>query len=377
LWAVKLYQEWVDYVLQHGDDDVVKQTLLNTSDLLTLSEHDINLVLSSFVLSLKKRDGGDYTSGSLFSIIMAIQKHLEVNGRRVFFLNDPRFTQLKNCLDNVMQAVTQKGVGLVKRQASVITQEQENTLWEKGILGTSNPKTLFHTLFWTVGVNFGLRGGDEHRNLTQDNFRVVTDTDGLEYLEYCESISKTYKGGLKHRRIEPHRARAYAIPGSDRCPVKLYRTYISRLNPSAQSSTFYFQPLTTPAGSVWFSLAPVGHNKLKDIVKTMMQMAGYHGYYTNHSLRATTATRLFKEHIPEQMIMEQTGHRSNAINNYKRTTDEQKRLVSAVLQGTTKPPFSHFKDEQVNQTATGLPPSLTDKKSHNFNVTNSTIHFHL
>lgn len=57
----------------------------------------------------------------------------------------------------------------------------------KGILGTS--KTLFYTLFWTVGVNFGLRGGDEHRNLTLDNFRVVTDTDGLEYLEYCESIS--------------------------------------------------------------------------------------------------------------------------------------------------------------------------------------------
>lgn len=111
LWAVKLYQEWVDYVLQHGDDDVVKQTLLNTSDLLTLSEHDSNLVLSSFVLSLKKRDGGDYTSGSLFSIIMAIQKHLEVNGRRVFSLTIHALHNSRTALITLCKQLPKKVLG--------------------------------------------------------------------------------------------------------------------------------------------------------------------------------------------------------------------------------------------------------------------------
>jgi integrase len=34
------------------------------------------------------------------------------------------------------------------------------------------------------------------------------------------------------------------------------------------------------------------------------------GRYTNHSLRATTATRLYQAGVEEQLIMERTGHRS-------------------------------------------------------------------
>lgn len=119
----------------------------------------MNQVLSPFVLSLRKQDGSEYTSGSLFSEITALQKHLEVNGRRISFLNDPVFSDLKNCLDNstCMQNVTKQGVGLIKRQAQIISKEQENSLWESGILGTDRPDTLLKTVFWTVGVNFGLR----------------------------------------------------------------------------------------------------------------------------------------------------------------------------------------------------------------------------
>ena len=58
-----------------------------------------------------------------------------------------------------MQCVTRQGIGLEKKQANVITKAEENELWHKGILGTETPTALLHTIFWTVGVNFGLRGG--------------------------------------------------------------------------------------------------------------------------------------------------------------------------------------------------------------------------
>jgi hypothetical protein len=78
-------------VLSRRDDPEIVYILAKNSDLLTMSVEHLNQVLSPFVLSLRKQDGSEYTSGSLFSVITALQKHLEVNGRRISLLNDPFF----------------------------------------------------------------------------------------------------------------------------------------------------------------------------------------------------------------------------------------------------------------------------------------------
>lgn len=68
-----------------------------------------------------------------------------------------------------------------------------------------------------------------------------------------------------------------------------------------------------------------------------MAEAGFVGHYTNHSLRATTATRLFQHNCPEQLIAEQTGHSSNAIRRYKKASLAQKKEVSQLLCNEEKP----------------------------------------
>lgn len=64
--------------------------------------------------------------------------------------------------------------------------------------------------------------------------------------------------------------------------------------------------------------------------------AGFVGRYTNHSLRATAATRLFVAGVDEQLIAEKTGHRSTAIRGYKRTSEAQQREVSDIVQKKVK-----------------------------------------
>jgi hypothetical protein len=76
----------------------------------------------------------------------------------------------------------------------------------------------------------------------------------------------------------------------------------------------------------------VGKNKLDVTVKSVMEKANVSGFFTNQSLRATTATRLFNADIPEQLIREQTCHRNNALWCYNRQSETQKRRVSEVLQ---------------------------------------------
>ena len=53
----------------------------------------------------------------------------------------------------------------------------------------------------------------------------------------------------------------------------------------------------------------VGHNKLGNVVSKMCKDADLQGQFSNHSLRATTATRGLEKGISDKLIMERTGHR--------------------------------------------------------------------
>ena len=60
----------------------------------------------------------------------------------------------------------------------------------------------------------------------------------------------------------------------------------------------------------------------------MCTKAGFPGFYMNHSLRSTAATRMCRSNIDEQLIMKITGHCSLAVRSYKRTSDSQHKLAS-------------------------------------------------
>ena len=83
-----------------------------------------------------------------------------------------------------------------------------------------------------------------------------------------------------------------------------------------ECADFYWKPKEkTPldTDACWFTMQPCGRNFLGTIVKKVCEQGGIYGK-TNHSLRATGATRLFAANVPEKLIAERTGHRSiNAL----------------------------------------------------------------
>ena len=57
------------------------------------------------------------------------------------------------------------------------------------------------------------------------------------------------------------------------------------------------------------------------MLSKMCERVGLKGHKTNHSLRATLATRLHNANVDEQVSMEMTGHKSvQGIRQYKRTS---------------------------------------------------------
>ena len=77
---------------------------------------------------------------------------------------------------------------------------------------------------------------------------------------------------------------------------------------------------------------PLGHTKLSQTVARLCSSAGIPGFKTNHSLRATTTSRLYHAGVDEQLVMERTGHRSvEGVRSCKRTSDAQREALSDIL----------------------------------------------
>jgi integrase len=141
-------------------------------------------------------------------------------------------------------------------------------------------------------------------------------------LRYTEDISKNHQGGIKQKNINAKIVDAYANEANpERCIVRLYEKYVFLCPPQGKrpADAFYLRPLTKPQQNQWFSNAAVGINKLTSVIKDLCQRAGLGGFRSNHSLRATAATRLYDK-FDEKTVCETTGHRSLAVREYERTS---------------------------------------------------------
>ena len=239
-------------------------------------------------------------------------------------------------LDSEMKRLQASGIGIVQQKAEPITFEEEEILWQKRILGDSSPQSLLDTMLYMNGLYFALRGGKEHRNLRHkpSQIKLIEKPGERSYLMYVEDVSKNHPGGLKGRKIKPKIFYHHTnIEKPDRCFVRLYKLYNSCCPSDRPDHAYYLRPLQKPASDCWHSNQPVGHNKLDTTISRMFKNAGITGYRTNHSLRATAATRLHQlGSVEEQEIMERTGHRSiEAVRSYKRSSHEQLEQVSDIL----------------------------------------------
>lgn len=335
MWAVRMFNDWKacrnQRVVEHPELEISPIRC----ELVEMTVDELCYSLSRFVLEVRNRKGLEYSAQTLYEAVISLQMFLSTKGREMKFLQDEAFLTFRNTMDARMKELTASGTRAPKKQASVIAEDDEERMWQTGILGSDNPTKLVETLLYKIGLHFALRAGSEHRQLRYPNSQIVLleDNDGRRFLRYTEDVSKNNQGGLKHRRIEPKTVDAFEDVGKpESCIVKLFEKYIAHRPTTPKCSTaFYLRPLMKPDGEIWYSCQPQGRHQLEKTVNRLCQKAGLKGHYTNHSLRATAASRLYNLNFDEQLICETTGHRSSAVRSYKRTSDGQKKAISDAL----------------------------------------------
>lgn len=364
-WAVSLFNKWK---LARAKASFSHKSITPiVGELEHMSNEQLNYALSRFIQEIKKQNGNPYPGKTLKECVLAIQMYLASLDKPYKFLEDIAFKELKNTLDNVMKSKAKQGIGAYIKQAKEITIDEENIMWEMGILGESDPETLFNTVFYLVGLHFALRGGQEHRDLRageNSQLNIQVDVNGTRYLEYNEETSKCMTGGLKDIDIKRKCVKAFENKSEpNKCIVRLYEKYMS-LCPSPRPCPFYLRPLKgkhANVGKVWFSNLPVGHNTLSKVVSNVCSKAQLPGFRSNHSLRRTCATRLYDCGMDEQIIQEITGHRSLSVRKYKRTSDAARQTVSSNL-------YNPSTSSNKNTMQTGNENNASSPKKMCFNI---------
>ena len=118
--------------------------------------------------------------------------------------------------------------------------------------------------------------------------------------------------------------------------------------------------------------APLGKNKLGSMVKDMCSESGIE-LKTNHSLRATGASAMFHNQVPEKIIQDTTGHRSlDALRKYEKTSIQQHQAVSRVLMSGEMVPYGD-QPGHTSSTDQASNPAVSGIHTLFGNVTNSTI----
>ena len=227
--------------------------------------------------------------------------------------------------------------------------DEEEQLWVKGVFSTSSPLGLLRAVFFYNGLNFALRGGEEHRQLKLSQLRFDTVPDPQcpgetnEIVEYREHGSKNRPGGRHQLNLDNKTVVQYATGTGERCHVYLLHLYFSKLPESAfQRDIFYMKPkvkFPVAAADSWYTNQPVGHNALERFLKDILKDAGIdYANKSNHSLRATSISRMYQNNVPEKLIMQRSGHLSKeGLMSYQRSSAQQLKSVCTALSASSLP----------------------------------------
>ena len=300
-WAVRAYNEWRNNRLYNFQYDVgIYYADLN--DLANLEKCNLQHALCHFLPEVTKVKGeGLYPGATLYQMVVAIQKYLNVNKVNWKLIDDVEFSELKVVLDNLMKERTALNVGVTKKQAQVISYQDEQNLWKTGVLGEDSPDKLRNTVLFLIGINVFLRAVEEHYYLRRpmengtSQLTFERNSKGDKCLVYREdSITKTHDGGLNDMRRERKIVWVFPSENKQRCPVRLVEKYLSLCPKNfTKRDNFYLQSLVKPSPKQWYGCQVVGQNTIGKVVKEMMSKANIEGFFTNRdSLQIVTETTM-------------------------------------------------------------------------------------
>ena len=171
----------------------------------------------------------------------------------------------------------------------------------------NDPRCLQHKIYFDIAFFLGKRGQEGLRQLQKDSFNLKVNKDGKEYLElkYNESTKKSPGDDNYEMNEQP----ILLSQDSNRCPVKSFKMYLSKLTDLPDLFQTPNSKYKYPHDK-WYKKTPVGENTIAQFMKEISKAAGLSTIYTNHCIRGTTATAMHRAGYSLHEIANVTKHKN-------------------------------------------------------------------
>ena len=281
-------------------------------DVLEIPPNVLDVLVGQFIKTAKfvDKDGIEqyYEPDSLTALHRGIDRFLRENDYGYSLVTSKEFTRSKKVLETRRKELKAQGKGNKPNRADAMTGDEEEKLWEEGVLGDDDPYTLQNSLYYIQGKCYGLRGSHEARQLAWWDMQLLCDQRGREYLEWNERLTKTRAG--QDGAVRSFTPKIWEnTTNKARCPIELYKKFASHRSPEAlcPETPFYLTVNTKRAkgAQVWYKNMQMGEKMMGLIVKKMCQKAGIKGRKTNHSIRKTMCTSLIQSGVSPLLVQQQ------------------------------------------------------------------------
>ena len=162
-WAYNNFQVWLENRNRSYPEDQCPKNLLHR---LPWDPAAMSHWLARFACETRTVAGEKYPATTVFSLLSGLlhrTRAIDPDCPNFMDMKDARFREVDSIIDSYFRELHESGVGAEVKRTCVITKEEENALWEKGVWGVDMPETLLRIVFYYNGKNLCLWGGKEHR----------------------------------------------------------------------------------------------------------------------------------------------------------------------------------------------------------------------
>lgn len=269
--------------------------------------------LRRFYGEVQTKDGKPYSKSALIGLRAGLNRHMQSPpfNRTLNITTDVDFLPANKILTGKIRSNRAEGNDITQHKKS-ISKGDINKMYSSGVLNDSNPQALQNKVFFELSFHFCRRGAEGLDKLKKTDFIFIKDDSDMltEYvtIKHNETTKKNHGTEASTNKDQ----RMYSRPGDPNCPIGSLKKYLSKLHPQEDS---FFQharrcslDVLKEENAHWYA-RKMGAGPLGKMMKNISKEAQLSHDYTNHCIRATTATVLAHAEIEHSDIISVTGHK--------------------------------------------------------------------
>jgi hypothetical protein len=270
------------------------------AEIENLSAESLNEKFSTFLLSVRKKDGSEYEPTTLRGFLCILDRYLRQKKFNLNVNSGSQFAKCREVLKGKQKQLKGLGYGNKPNASNELMDEDINKLFDCSLLVVHSPLALVNFLHLTFSMSLGMRGGKEQRDLKFGDIVIDKDASGEEFIQHVKELQTKTRTGADPNNSKEIKTTAWANDNPNRCPVNAFRIFTSKRPAKMMKldSPFFLSVNHVSDRQLhhaWFKETAMGVNHLYGLTKNMIKSCPSiqdGRKLTNHSARRHLVQKL-------------------------------------------------------------------------------------